>query len=1302
MKKNQINEIKKVQISISTAEEILEQSHGEVVKPETINYKTHKSEKGGLFDEKIFGPMKDYRCPVCLKKFKRLDSGKVCTNCGEATIYPKSVRRRHMGHINLHTDVANIWFTKIDYSIIGALLELKQDELESIIYFKSHIIYDNAGFKNLKVGSILDIKKAPQIYHKILKNLLENTDEKDLQDAIIEKIDYLVATSQSDIEKTYGIDFYDYNEFISNFSDVKIGTGAEIIKILLKNLDLKNERTKLLKKLRSKKNSQNNSLLRRLKIIESFISSKQDPSEMIISILPVIPADLRPLIQLDGGRHSTVDINELYRRIIIRNNRLQQWIDIEAPMLIIQNEKRMLQEAVDALIDNSRRKIPVQSKDGRTLKSIAENLKGKQGRFRQNLLGKRVDYSGRSVIVVGPELKLHQVGLPKGMVVKLFEPFIVNLLVRENVVKNIKHAKKLIEVQDDRIWKYASRVIKNHPVLLNRAPTLHRLSIQAFEPIIVSGKAIKLHPLVTPSFNADFDGDQMAVHVPISKKAKEEAWNLMLSSKNILGAKDGKLTLSPSQDIILGLYYLTKVKKLKEPSKIRFFNSIDEIENLYEIDMLDIHEEILLDLNVFHDKFINDIDKGYKYLITTVGRVFINNQLPKNFVYLNILNENAFKAIPTSFLVKDFDNFEERLDNAYNLFHPFKKSQIASFIEAVFEKNEDEIAETLDNIKDLGFRFSMISGSSMAISDILEIDNREEIINGGDAKVEKLKQMYEDGYLTDDQRYLQVLDVWSSVKADIQKQLQKKFEENTDNSLYMMMDSGARSNITNIVQLAGLRGSMSKATHEYAALKRQNILVRNIEEIPIKSSFKTGLNPFEYFLSTHGARKGLSDTATKTAESGYLTRRLVDAVQDVYIVEDDCKTNKGFTVEAIVDTRTKAIIETLKERIIGRNTSVPVVDKNGEEIIGRNHLITKEDANRIEKAGIKQVQIRTSLTCDSPQGVCKKCYGVDLTTNKEISKGEAIGIISAQSIGEPGTQLTMRTFHTGGVAGVADITQGFARLMELVDANKNPKSPAVISKTNGTVIEIIKDEKHREVIVESGENKFTYKIDNFQTIRVKVGDEVVVGGKITEGSIQLQSLLKYAGKEATEVYLIKEVQKLYRLQGIDITDKYIEIIIKQMLSKVKIADPGGTGLYVGQIVSSDRLRRMNKKAFKNGKEPAFGTQVIYGVKPLPLQSESFLAAASYQRTSEALVNAAIIKKIDNLYGIKENLILGKLIPVGTGQKELVDKFDFFVEEVKMNFDDGNDNFNFKQINNHEDEEIEKPEIRIVNEEKKTI
>ncbi len=1259
-------EIKNIEIHIATSEEIESWSSGEVTKPETINYKTHKPERDGLFNEKTFGPIKDYRCPVCGKKHKRADAGKKCSSCGETIIESKMVRRRKLGHIKLAAPVSHIWFSKVDYSVICSIIGLKQDELDSILYFKSHIIYNDGGYKKgIKERQIIQIQNAPSIYRKILSHLEKIEKDPEIKKIIRSKNDELLEEAQSNIGQNYGIDFYEYNNFITKYSDIRIGTGAETIKKILDKIDLKKEKKLINKEIQ--KNPEKSSNFRRMKVIESFIKSKQNPSSMILDVIPVIPADLRPLIQLDGGRHSTVDINELYRRVIIRNNRLKQWLQIGAPDLIVQNEKRMLQESVDALFDNTRKKIPVNSKDNRPLKSLAENLKGKQGRFRQNLLGKRVDYSGRSVIVVGPELKLHQVGLPKQMVVKLFEPFIVNLLVQEEVVKNIKQAKKMIELFDNRIWKYANRVIKDHTVLLNRAPTLHRLSIQAFEPTITSGKAIRLHPLVTPSFNADFDGDQMSVHVPLSQYAKKEAKELMLSSKNILGLKDGKLILSPSQDIILGMYYLTKVNN-EENERPKVFGKINDIVNLLVLKELHIHSIVSIPLKVLPQKFEKEIEQGYKYFTTTVGRILINNILPDNFVYVNEVNGDAFKELNKKYLSATIEEVQNKVKELKSEFTPWKKSNVSSLIENVFKFNSEEIANVLDSIKELGFKYSMISGASMGWKDIIDIKEKDEILREGDKKVAKLQEDTDEGFITDDQRYTQVLKVWSKAKDEIQEILNEKLKGEKENSLFMMMDSGARGNISNFVQLAGLRGLMSKASHEYVALSKQGIVVRNTEEIPIKSSFKAGLTPFEYFLSTHGARKGLSDTATKTAESGYLTRRLVDAIQDMMITEDDCKTNIGTEVKTIRDTRTGSVIESLRDRIFGRYLAQDI-ELDGEIIAKKDELVSDELADKIVEKGINKVNIRSILTCNSHRGICKKCYGLDLSTNKEVNIGEAVGIISAQSIGEPGTQLTMRTFHTGGVAGVADITQGFSRLMELVDANKNPKSPAIISKSFGTVISIEPLENERKtnikqykvVVSEKNEEQLEYIVESTQILRVQEGDEVWPGKKITEGSIQLHKLLEYAGVAATQRYLIKEIQRLYRIQGIEIADKYMEVIIKQMLSKTQVIDPGDSKFFSSQIISESQIREENKKLFKAGKRPVIGRKIILGVKPLPLHSESFLAAASYQRTAEALVNASISRKIDRLYGVKESLIVGKKIPVGTGLEKRYGKYDILQE-----------------------------------------
>ncbi len=1275
--------IQKIQISIASKEDILSWSSGEVTKPETINYKTHKPEKDGLFDERIFGPTKDFKCPVCQKKFKRSDSGKKCSSCGEAVIESKMARRRKMGHIQLASPVSHIWYTKVNYSTIRQLLGLKQVDVDSVLYFRAPIIVNSGDYTEIKSGQIISQKQAVPLYRKILNAMLKKTSDDTKKQIITQKIDQLLVDANSKENREHGIDFYEYNSFITRFSDdgktkgIRIQFGAEAIKELLENIDLKAELKKIKTQISKMSSSAANSssLYRRVQTIESFIVSGQNPADMIMDVLPIIPADLRPLIQLDGGRHSTVDLNELYRRVIIRNNRLKQWLEIGAPDLIIQNEKRMLQESVDALFDNARKQTPVKGKDNRELKSLAENLKGKQGRFRQNLLGKRVDYSGRSVIVVGPELKLHQVGLPKQMVVKLFEPFIVKKLMEEKVTKSIKQAKKLIEVYDDRIWTYATGVIKEHPVLLNRAPTLHRLSIQAFEPIITSGKAIRLHPLVTPSFNADFDGDQMAVHVPLSKSAKKEAWELMLSNKNILGPKDGQLILAPSQDIILGMYYLTKTKEGNIGSR-RIFSSYEEIDNFITTGQTHIHSVVAMPLRAFGTKFEKEIEAGNKYIVSSVGRLMINRILPEEFPFINFVNAKSLKHDASDWIVSSSEALETTFDKAIEEFKPFKKGDIQKLIETVFERNKDHIANVLDEIKNLGFKYSMISGASMAVSDIIDIDTREEIIAQGDKDVERLHDLKDKGLLTDDQRYQEVLKVWSRVRSEVQTQLGDEISKHEDNPVWMMMNSGARGNISNFVQLAGMRGSMSKATHEYAALKRQGIIVRSTEEIPIKSSFKIGLTPFEYFLSTHGARKGLSDTATKTAESGYLTRRLVDAVQNVKLIEEDCGTNKGFMVRAIKDTRTNSDIEPLFDRIVGR---FPLKDiKSGNTIIARStEMITEDQAHAIIEAGITDVEIRSVLTCQSKKGVCQKCFGKDLTTNEAANIGEAVGIISAQSIGEPGTQLTMRTFHTGGVAGVADITQGFSRLMELVDANKSPKSMAIIAEQEGKVeaVNAIKENKYGqptqyEILVKNKHGEKSYPVDSSQSLRVKVGDMVEPGQKITEGSIQLQSLLEVAGSERTQAYLIKEIQRLYRLQGITIADKYMEVIIRQMLSKYQVIDGGESSLFTSQIISIDELREINAKLISEGKSPVFAKQIILGVKPLPLYSESFLAAASYQRTADALVSAAIMKKVDQLEGVKENIIVGNKMPVGTGMENPAGKYDI----IKPEFDAQNFNY----------------------------
>jgi len=1259
------NRISKVKISIGSSKLFEEWSHGEVKKPETINYKSFRPEKQGLFCEEIFGPVKNYTCPKCGKKHKRTEEGKKCISCNDWIVSASHVRRRNMGHIKLEAPIAHIWYSKVDYSMIRLLLGIKNDDLERVIYFKAHIVVDVGGLKSIKERQIIKLEEAPKIYSKILKEILESNKLKDGERKLIEKeLEELVIKANYDTSmREYGIDFYKYNNFVSKHSKVVIDSGAKAVKELLLKLNLVNEKKRIKEKIekeQSEKSVVNNKLYRELKIVSSFIISKQKPEDMIIDVIPVIPPGLRPIIQLDGGRHSTVDVNELYRRIIIRNNRLKDWIKVDAPELIIYNEKRMLQEAVDALFDNQRKENAVLTKDGRPYKSLADNLKGKQGRFRQNLLGKRVDYSGRSVIVVGPDLKLNEVGLPREMVLKIFEHNIINQLIVNNVAINIKQAKKMIDEREEKIWKYVEKAIENNPVLLNRAPTLHRLSIQAFYPRLTRGKAIQLHPLVTPPFNADFDGDQMAVHVLLSKEAKEEARMLM---NNILGPKDGYLVLTPSQDMVLGLYFLTKYNSQKfdfKKERPMVFANKKEALIAYQNGVVSLQEPILMYIKFHSKKFGQEIKEGYKYVVTTIGRLKLNIIIPDGFPYVNEVTKENLKTLPNKYLLKSLDDVK----NIDIDLKPFRKNHISNLIEEIYEKNKENVGNFLDEIKDLGFYYSTISGSSISVNDIVNLSSKEKIISDSNEKVKLLQNYKNEGFLTDDQRYLQVLQVWKQAKKEIQLELETILNSDKDNALFMMMDSGARGNISNFVQLAGMRGIMSKPTHVYAALKKQNILVRTEEEIPIKSSFKSGLSSFEFYISTNGARKGLSDTATKTASSGYLTRRLVDAIQDVKIVEDDCKTNDAIAISAIKYSLDNTIIESLERRLIGKYTLKDVVDKNNNVILKKNTMISKEKAFEIENVGITKVEIRTILSCKSKHGICSKCYGMDLATGNDVTIGEAVGIIAAQSIGEPGTQLTMRTFHTGGVADANDITQGFSRLTELVDANQNPKGVAEISAVNGTIksIKIIEKDNvvdHQQITIELEDGTINeVDISLFEKLQVKIGDEVKAGDKLTQGSIKLDELLEVSSPEKVQNYLLKELQKIYTIQGLHISDKYMEIVIRQMLSKVRILSEGDSEFYIGQIVSKDKFEEICNELSKVNKISPTMERVIFGVKQLPLFSESFLSAASYQRTTEILMHAAIEAREDNLHGIKENVILGNIIPVGTGLRNPHGKYDF--------------------------------------------
>ena len=1367
------NNVKSVSLSLATKEEIENWSNGEVTKPETINYKTFKPEKNGLFDEKIFGPVVDHTCPVCGNKYpERANEKQVCEKTDECKIekpeiLPKSTRRSRMGHIKLESPVVHFWFYTINHSLISKILGLKTDgsskvysrkKIENIIYFRSHIVLEDGGLKSLPKNLIIEINKAAVTYRKVL---LELKDRFEKGSEAFEELEWAIKdleeTASSSIGQDYGVDFYEMNELIEAYSEAKISSGAKAVEYLLKNFDMKAEIKKVKSKIRNiskslkeskvqqeSKIQQRAKLYKRLDVLNKFNNSGQDLKSMIIYNLPVVPADLRPLIQIDGGRHSTSDVNDLYRRIIIRNNRLKKWKENDAPVLIIQNELRMLQEAVDALIDNKRKKpSPVTSKDSRPLKSLSDSLSGKKGRFRQNLLGKRVDYSGRSVIVVGPDLKMHQVGLPRQMAAKLFEPWIVRELVEKEVTSSMKSARKIVEQQSNKIWPYVENVIRDKVVLLNRAPTLHRLSIQAFEPVLVRGKAIKLHPLVTTAFNADFDGDQMAVHVPISPQAIVEARELMLANKNILGPKDGEPIINPSQDMVLGLYYLT-LEKADAKGEGRYFGSYEEVMKSYESEHISLHARIALPASSLKESVQNEVDNDY--VVTTVGKLIFNNKLPDEFPYViegaktfdirNNVNPKYvvksgknivehIKALPlnSGFSKKDiavivrkvydqyshviskeqlamivkkttakkykkmFEKFQELKDfegNQIKFVHAnslndilikefeiiniritqqnegiervFELEERVELLEAVWFKYTNMVASVLDNIKELGFTYSTKSGTTMSISDIKVSKIKKKKVDEGNKHIAELKIMTDKGVITDDERYKLVIDKWSEIKEDIQDDLKDIAKTDKENPIFMMMDSGARGNISNFVQLAGLRGLMSNSKKLRRGFAKNAVMVRHTIEVPVKSSFLEGLTSYEFYSSTHGARKGLTDTALNTSNSGYLTRRLVDVAQNIVVREKDCGSEHGSFIEKIVDTKTGTIISSLEERIIGRFTNADVIDSKGKVIVPSDTIILEEQVALISKAKITKVELRTVFGCNTRNGVCQKCYGKDLSTNRLVVLGEPVGVVAAQSIGEPGTQLTMRTFHTGGVAGVQDITGGFTRLMQLIDATKDAwEEKAIISDVWGVVESIIRgkddDSDKTFITVKSnveGDKTFIYKFGVNRKIRVKKGQEVKPGSKIVEGPIILHDLLKVAGTRAVQKYLLKEIQKLYKMQGITISDKYIEIIARQFLSKVLVLDEGNSKFFVGTLVDIHEFAEVNAKLIYAGKQPAVGEISINGAKRIPLLSDSFLAAASYQETPTVLVHASIENKKDNLVGLKENIILGHRIPAGTG------------------------------------------------------
>ena len=1145
----------KLKIGVASDEKIREWSKGEVKKPETINYRTLKPEKDGLFCERIFGPTKDWECHC--GKYKRVRyKGIVCDRCG-VEVTKSKVRRERMGHIELAAPVAHIWYFKGIPSRIALMLDVSPRNLEKIIYFASYIVVDK-GDTNLEKCQVLNEKE----YHEA--------------------------------EEKYGRGSF------------KAKMGAEAIRELLEKIDLDKLSAEIKKELENASEQKRVKLVKRLDTVESFRISGNRPEWMVMNVVPVIPPELRPMVQLDGGRFATSDLNDLYRRVINRNNRLKRLLELGAPEIIVRNEKRMLQESVDALIDNGRRGRPVTGAGNRPLKSLSDMLKGKQGRFRQNLLGKRVDYSGRSVIVVGPELKIYQCGLPKEMAVELFKPFVMRELVGRGIAQNIKNAKRMVERLRPEVWGILEEVIKDHPVMLNRAPTLHRLGIQSFEPVLVEGRAIKLHPLVCEAFNADFDGDQMAVHLPLSPEAQAESRYLMLSTNNLLKPQDGKPVAVPRLDMILGSYYLTMVLD-GEKGEGKYFKDPDEAIMAFENHEVAIHAKIFVRVSKEIDGEIKT-----KKIETSVGRIIFNQGIPQDLGFID-RNEDPFQ---------------------YEISFPVMKKSMGQIIERVIRIHGlTESAEVIDYIKALGFKYSTLAGITFSMDDVKVPPAKKELLAEADEKVSNIRKQYARGLITNEERYNAVINVWEDTTKKVSNAMEENFDEL--NPIYMMVKSGARGNMNQLRQIAGIRGLMASTTGKAV-------------EIPIRSSFAEGLDALEYFISAHGARKGLSDTALRTADSGYLTRRLVDVSQDIIVREHDCGTHEGIIVYDIKDGN--QIIEKMQERLIGRYPVEDVINPETKElIVDTDTMITEDIADKIVEAGIEKLEVRSVIGCHSKQGVCQKCYGMGLARRNLVSIGESVGIVAAQSIGEPGTQLTMRTIHSGGVAGVADITQGLPRVEELFEARK-PKGLAIISEIDGKV-KIKETKKKKEVIVTSGDNSKTYTIPFGSKMRVKDGDMVVAAQPLIEGSINPAEILEIKGPEGVFEYLITEVQKVYRNQGVDINDKHVEVIGRQMLKKVRVEDNADTDMFPGTLIDMYEFADKNAEAVAQGKRPATGKRVLLGITKASLATDSFLSAASFQETTRVLTEAAIKGKVDDLVGLKENVIIGKLIPAGTGMQK---------------------------------------------------
>ena len=1214
-----VNNFASIQVSLASPDRIHEWSHGEVKKPETINYRSQKPERDGLFCERIFGPSKDWEC-YCGKYKKVRYKGVVCDRCG-VEITKSSVRRERMGHIELAAPVAHIWYLRGIPSRMALLLDVTPKQLEEVVYFVSWIV----------------------------------TDPKDT------KLEYKQVLSEREYRENMAI--YGPGSFTAQ-------TGAEAALTLLTEVDLEAEFKHIQDALESAQGEKRKKLIKRLDTVEAFRNSDNKPEWMVMTVIPVIPPDLRPMLQLDGGRFATSDLNDLYRRVITRNNRLKKLLELGTPAIIVQNEKRMLQEAVDALIDNGRRSKPITGAGGRALKSLSHSLKGKQGRFRQNLLGKRVDFSGRSVIAVGPDLKMYQCGLPREMAIQLFKPFVINEIVNKEIASNPKTAEKLIDRQDPRIWDIVESVIDGYPVLMNRAPTLHRLGIQAFKPKLVEGRAMRLHPLVCTAFNADFDGDQMAVHVPLSEEARAEALVMMLGSNNILGPKDGKPIVTPGQDMVMGNFYLTMEETAEEfyqeadrynavdcpksaaiwtrygDNEGHVFGSINEILMAYQTQQIHLHSRIAIPARALHKESFTE-EQNRKYLLTTVGKVIFNNMFPTDFPFLNEVSAENFVATPERFFLEMGKDVKEAI-KAMPVTAAFKKKDLGKIIGEIFKRySTEKTSEILDQIKDMGFQYSTVAGVTVSLSDIEVAPHKEEHVEYGKQKAEELKTLRKKGKLTmmEWERHLNKL--WADVKDDIAEELLGNLPRK--NPISMMARSGARGNTSNFTQLAGMRGLMAKPNQSKSA---KGEYVPTIIEVPIYSCFREGLNVSEFFISTHGVRKGLTDTALKTAESGYLTRRLVDVAQDVIVKQEDCGTDKGYWVEAIVDRKTNTIIESLFDRLVGRYSKQEITDpKTGEVILESDEFITDALAQKVVDAGVEGMYIRSAFTCKSIYGVCKKCYGRNMATGKDVEVGEAVGIMAAQSIGEPGTQLTMRTFHTGGVASAdgGDITQGLPRVEELFEA-RCPKGVAVLAQITGEITDVHQIDTGYEVTVSNDKESIVHKVTLIQAIRpwMKVGAHVEAGDKITEGQVDPKELLKVAGVRQVQNYILKEVKKVYQSQGIEISDKHVEVMIRQMLRKVVVLEGNDTHLNPGVQISLTEITKINRKALLSGQVPATFKPVLLGISKASVETDSFLSAASFQETTKVLTDAAIKGKKDYLIGLKENVIIGKLIPAGTG------------------------------------------------------